>query len=260
MIYTVQPDDSLCPITKNYNSTASNADQILDTTSRVEYLRPQQTIPAPQETKPDPGPTPWPHFEENKKGTQFAVFKEKDIKKDIVIYNCRSSFFFMSKMAVEKTGCFSICEHAGTQCGRCFTSESLPFYVIPWNTNWVGLGDYGVVINTRTKKAAYAICADWGPKQNTTLISGNTLFAGKIGEGSIYLGKHLNIKDISPTPHKAFEPYNILYIIFPNSSNGVTTIKNVEQVNKDAHRYFKKWGGWPQAQYVLKENYGIILQ
>lgn len=211
-------------------------------------------VPTPQETTP--APDIWPSFLENKKGHQIAVFKAKDIKKDIPVYNARAAYFFMSKMAVETTGCFSICKHP---CGECFKSESTPFYVIPFNTNWVSLGDYGVVINTRTKEAAYAICADWGPKQDSVTLAGNTMFSGKIGEGSIHLGKHLKIKDIHPNPSSAFEPFGILYIIFPNSANGVRSLKTVQEINKDAHRFFRKWGGWPQVQFVLKEHFNIKI-
>ncbi|MBU7315231.1 LysM peptidoglycan-binding domain-containing protein [Paenibacillus oleatilyticus] len=216
-----------------------------------------EEVPRPQDTQPIPGT--WPDFPEVKKGHQISVFKARDIRKDIPIYNARAAYFFMSKMAVEATGCFSICDHSVSPCGNCFRSETVPFYVIPHNTNWVSLGDYGVVINTRTKEAAYAICADWGPKQDTVVLAGNTSFSGKIGEGSVDLGKRLNIKDITPNPLRAFEPFGILYIIFPNSANGVRTIKSVPEINRDAHRFFRKWGGWPQAKFVLDEHYNITI-
>lgn len=214
-------------------------------------------VPSPQETKPLPDY--WPSKPEWKKGHKIAVFKAKDIKKDIPVYNSRAAYFFMSKMAVELTGCYSICDQTVRPCGQCFKSESTPFYVMPHNTNWVSLGDYGVVINTRSKKATYAICADWGPTHDSISLAEGTKFAGKIGVGSIHLGKQLSIKDIAPNPTKAFEPFGIVYIIFPGSANGVRTIKSIEEINKDAHRAFRKWGGWEQAKFVLKEHYNITL-
>ena len=137
-------------------------------------------VPTPQETLPVPG-GPWPTFVQI--GQTIAMFKEKDMGKilkkevNIPIYISRAAFFFMSKMAVEETGCFSIC---GAQCRNCFKSENVPFYVIPHNTNWVNIGDYGVVINTRTKKAAYAICADWGPKHDTKILTEGTTYSGRM--------------------------------------------------------------------------------
>lgn len=214
-------------------------------------------VPSPQETKPLEGS--WPSKSEWKKGHKIAVFKAKDIGKEIPIYNSRAAYFFMSKMAVETTGCYSICDHSVRPCGKCFKSESTPFYVMPHNTNWVSLGDYGVVINTRTKKASYAICADWGPTHESISLAEGTRFAGKIGEGSIHLGKQLAIKDIAPNPTRAFEPFGMIYIIFPGSANGVRTIKSVEEINKDAHHAFSKWGGWDQVKFVLKEHYNITI-
>jgi LysM domain/Fungal chitosanase of glycosyl hydrolase group 75 len=214
-------------------------------------------VPSPQETKPRPDE--WPPKREWRKGHKIAVFKAKDIDENIPIYNSRAAYFFMSKMAVELTQCYSICDHSVRPCGKCFKSESTPFYVMPHNTSWVSLGDYGVVINTRTKKATYAICADWGPTHESISTAEGTKFVGKIGEGSIHLGKQLDIKDIKPNPKKAFEPFGIVYIIFPGSANGVRTIKSVEEINKDAHHAFSKWGGWEQAQLVLKEHYNITM-
>lgn len=214
-------------------------------------------VPSPQETQPHPDT--WPIPPEWAKGQKIAVFKAKDINKDIPIYNSRAAYFFMSKMAVELTGCYSICDQSVRPCGNCFKSESTPFYVMPHNTNWVSLGDYGVVINTRTKKATYAIFADWGPKHDTISFAEGTKFAGKIGEGSMNLGKQIDIKDIHPNPKEAFEPFGIVYIIFPGSSNGIRVIKSVEEINKDAHHAFSKWGGWKQAQLVLKEHYNITI-
>ncbi|WP_238540584.1 glycoside hydrolase family 75 protein [Paenibacillus mucilaginosus] len=210
-----------------------------------------RAVPSPQETTEEPDL--WPAFV--KKGHTMAVFKARDINKNIPIYNARASYFFMSKMAVEETGCYSICDHSVRPCGKCFTSEAVPFFVMPHNTNWIGLGDYGVVINTRTKQAAYAICADWGPKEQATVLKENTVYSGKIGEGSIHLGKLLNIKDIAPHPKRAFEPYGVLYILFPNSSTGARVLQSAEEINRNAHRHFKKWGGWKQAKYVLKEHF-----
>lgn len=214
-------------------------------------------VPSPENTKPLPDA--WPFKPEWRKGNKIAVFKAKDINKDIPIYISRAAYFFMSKMAVEETGCFSICDHSVNPCGNCFKSETAPFYVMPHNTHWASLGDYGVVINTRTKKAAYAICADWGPTHEAVTLSESTRFAGKLGEGSIHLGKQLNLKDIAPNPIKAFEPFGVIYIIFPNSANGVRTIKSVEEINKDAHLALRRWGGWEQVQFVMKEHYNITL-
>lgn len=214
-------------------------------------------VPSPQETKQYP-PDEWPSKPEWKKANKVAVFKAKDIGKDIPIYISRAAYFFMSKMSMDKPGCYAICDKSVRPCGKCFKRETTPFYVMPWNTHWVSLGDYGVVINTRTKKAAYAICADWGPINQSISLAEYTKFSGMIGEGSVNLGRQLDIKDIH-LPDKAFEPFGVVYIIFPGSANGVRTIKSVEEINRDAHEAFSKWGGWEQAEFVLKEHYNITL-
>jgi hypothetical protein len=242
-----------------YSERESLNSEIGKTTPRKELNENDdwRQVPSPQETKPLPDY--WPSKPDWKKGQKIAVFKAKDIHKDIPIYNSRAAYFFMSKMAVEVTGCYSICDQSVRPCGKCFKSESTPFYVMPHNTNWVSLGDYGVVINTRTKQASYAICADWGPTHESISLVEGTRFAGKIGEGSIHLGKQLNIKDIAPNPKQAFEPFGMIYIIFPGSANGVRTIKSVEEINKDAHEAFRKWGGWEQVKFVMKEHYNLTL-
>jgi hypothetical protein len=213
-------------------------------------------VPSPQETKPLPDT--WPIESKFRKGNLFTVFTDKDIKKNIPIYISRGAFVFMSKMAMDDPGCYSICDHSVKPCGQCFKRETHPFYVMPYNTNMVSLGDYGVVINTRTKKAAYALCADWGKPHDSISFSEGTRFIGRIGEGSVHLGRQLDIKDIH-LPNKAFEPNGVLYIVFPNSADGVRTIKSVAEINKDANKEFKRWGGWEQAEFLLKEHYNITL-
>ncbi|MCZ8519200.1 MULTISPECIES: LysM peptidoglycan-binding domain-containing protein [Paenibacillus] len=215
---------------------------------------PSSPVLPPQETKPIPG-QPWlPDMP----GHSIAVFKERILNKEVTIpiYVSRAAFFFMSKMAVEQTGCFAIC---GAKCQNCIRSENVPFYVLPHNTEWGRLGDYGVVINTRTKKATYAICADWGPKHSNTVLTEGTRFSGHIGEGSVHLGKQLDITGIKPNPLNGFEPFGVVYIIFPNTTKGVKPISSVEEINIAGHNAFKMWGGWPQAQYLLKRHYNIDI-
>lgn len=207
----------------------------------------------PLQTPGDPDQWPIPQ-QLPLKGEPIAVFKETDINKSIPIYTSRAAYFFMSRMVVEPTKCFSICNQKISPCGDCFKSESTPFYIMPHPISWVSLGDYGVVINTREKTAAYALFADWGPKnESITLNTARTLFSGKIGTGSIYLGKQLKVNPTEPTQ------YGIVYIIFPNSANGIKTIKSVEEINKEASKAFKRWGGWPQAKYLLKNHYNITM-
>ncbi|MCR8846586.1 glycoside hydrolase family 75 protein [Paenibacillus sp. SC116] len=206
-----------------------------DDPSRSVVPHPDQTIPIDD---------PWP--EDSRKGSIIATFTAKDLKnKRIPIYLARAAYFFMSKMAVEGEGPYSICD-SKRGCPNFFRSAKTPFYVLPRNTNWGSIGDYGVVINTRTKKTTYAIFADWGPDT-------------KIGEGSFYLGRRLDIKDITPNPNQGYEPFGVVYIVFPGSANGIRAVKTVEEIRKEAHEAFKKWGGWPQAKFVLKEHYNITL-
>lgn len=208
-------------------------------------------------------PNPKQFYVQPERINQFALFQERILKTDqkdtlIPIYNSRSAYFFMSKMEVEGDGCYSICK---ASCSICYKSSEHPFFLIPQYTQWLGLGDYGVVINLNTKEqqAAYAICVDF-EKHETKIINGNTVFRGKIGKGSIALGKALNINDIAPNPLAAFQPFKIVYIIFPNThSPAKNRIKTVKEINEEAHRAFQDWGGWPYAQFVIKEKYDIIL-
>ncbi len=279
MIYTVQPGESLQHICQRFHVSLNelmianqmivptvtlgqtlfipfhSENKIINTgignaTPQGDYSWRQET---PEVTPQIPGF--WP--QDTRTGNKIAVFQEKDTRKDIPIYNARAAIFFMSKMAIEEPQCFALC---GNQCRECFKSESTPFYVMPHNTSWVSLGDYGVVINTRTKKSAFAICGDWGPKHQP--LAEGSKFVGRIGEGSIYLGKQLDIKYIAPNPLAGYESSGVLYIVFPGSasSENLATIKSVENINKEAHYAFRKWGGWKQAKFVLKEHYNINFQ
>jgi len=235
--------------------TKENSTTTLDT---VEILESRDGIISPKSAKPNPNVFYMPP----ERIDQVALFQETILKKNrrVPIYNSRACYFFMNKMAVEGEGCYSICK---TSCNICYKSKEHPFFVMPKYTHWVRLGDYGVVINLDTPehKAAYALCADLGPDK-TKIINGNTVFKGKIGEASIYLGKYLKIKDSHLSDGSlAFQSNKILYIIFPNTASYTTNkIKTIKEINEEAHKSFEMWGGWPHAKFVVKQKYQIDLK
>lgn len=249
-------DNSPLPITKENISTILDTDDI--------WQRAPDII-SPKTAKHSPD-CPILMTEGSNRIDQVAIFKERVLdtdKKDreIPIYNSRAAYFFMTKMATDgNEGCYSLCN----ACNPCTSSRSSHFFVMPKYTYWSRLGDLGVIINlnTRQQETAYAICADFGPDQ-TISERNNTLFKGRLGEGSIALCRHLKVKDSEiGDGSRGFQPDNMLYIVFQNSSftifkrNKVYTLK---ELNELAHSIFQCWGGWKYAQYVVKQKYGLDL-
>lgn len=94
-----------------------------------------------------------------------------------------------------------------TDCARYVNSDSIPYIVIPSNTEmrkYAKLGDIARVKNLRNGKTSYAICADIGPKD-------------KIGEGSIFLANQLGINS---SPRKGGVADSVSYEIYTGSGNG----------------------------------------
>lgn len=248
-MYKIETEDSPYSIKEEYSTTIS------DTVDISEF---RNDIISPKTARPDPEIFYMP----TERVDQVALFQERILNEDkkVPIYNSRASYFFMNKMAVEGEGCYSICK---SSCGICYKSKIHPFFVMPKYTQWIRLGDYGVVINLNTKEqeSAYAICADLGPDE-TIALNNNTVFKGKIGEGSLALGKYLKIKDSElGIGDQAFQPNNMLYIVFPGSASYTANkIRTIKEINEHAHRYFQMWGGWSHAQFVVKQKYNIILK
>ncbi|SRR5581483_208033 len=92
---------------------------------------------------------------------------------------------------------------------RYVDAESIPYIVLPGgHLGNASLGDYAIVINTRTGKRIAAIVADAGPKH-------------KIGEASIATARELLGNDHCSPRNGGTEKAYIRYIVFPNSRDGV---------------------------------------
>jgi hypothetical protein len=251
-MHSVERDNSLFSITKENRPTTLDTVEMLEFRSDIispKSAKPHQKKPVDLATRID----------------QIAIFQERILKSDreytkIPIYNSRASFFFMNKMAVEEDGCYTICKTSCDVCFKNYKSREYPFFVMPQYTHWTRVGDLGVIINLASEdhKAAYSICADLGPDQ-TIIENNSTVFKGKIGEGSIALGKYLKIKDSEIGDGSgAFQPSHILYIVFPNSG---VLVENgtIKEINEKAHLLFQMWGGWDYAKVVVQQKYNINL-
>ncbi len=105
--------------------------------------------------------------------------------------------------------CTSLCGASKklTDPARYVNSDSIPYIVIPNNKTLLGevkMGDIAKVKNLRNGKTSYAICADVGP-------------IDKIGEGSIYLARKL---DVNSSPRTGGVSDSISYVIYIGSGNG----------------------------------------
>ncbi|MBA3651272.1 MAG: hypothetical protein H0W66_07295 [Chthoniobacterales bacterium] len=91
---------------------------------------------------------------------------------------------------------------------RYVDSESIPYIVLPGGKlGGAKLGDYALVINTRTKDRVKAIVADSGPKN-------------KLGEASIATAEALLGKSKSSPKTGGTDEKIIRYIVFPGSGDG----------------------------------------
>lgn len=98
------------------------------------------------------------------------------------------------------------------------------------------IGDFGVVINLLNNKMAYAVFADYGPRN-------------KIVEGSMALANQLGI---NPNPRTGgIQEKNILYLVFPKSGAGQGSIPSLEEINQRGKILFNEWGGMEQVKAVL---------
>jgi GH25 family lysozyme M1 (1,4-beta-N-acetylmuramidase) len=98
------------------------------------------------------------------------------------------------------------------------------------NPDGAELGDFSTVINMKNKRIAHAIFADSGPW-------------GKLGEGSLALGKALG--------RKGDEDLDLVYVVFPKSRHTRPWPVSVEDINTEGDRLFRQWGGMEQLNALF---------
>ena len=118
---------------------------------------------------------------------------------------------------------------------RYVDASSIPFFVLPGPALHAGharLGDFGAVWNPRTKKLAFAIFADIGPKT-------------RIGEGSIALARELGIPD---SPLTGGAARGIVYLVFAGSGNGFA--RPLTQIRTNGKKLLERWGGQARLENI----------
>ncbi|MDP4177171.1 MAG: LysM peptidoglycan-binding domain-containing protein [Bacillota bacterium] len=253
MKYVVKQNDSLYLIAKKFNMSV---EKIMKLNNLInDKLKVGQVLIIAEQTFDGMGKdeNQGIYSEVAKEAEQIAVFKDWRVapkpnhRTDVDIYIHKAAIFYMSKMAID--------EGSNTSLGFVDTN-TIPFLVLPKNTNWAKLGDFGIVINTVNWKSSFAIFADWGKphnKEENTVAIKSTLLVGTIGEGSYELARRLDIDTISQNGEQAYQPDNIIYIVFPNSGNGER--KSVGQIEKAGKNLFDKWGGNQQLKKHVKSCY-----
>ncbi len=121
---------------------------------------------------------------------------------------------------------------------RYIDSTKIPYLVLPKavaNKLGAQLGDFGTVINDKSRRLTQAIFADIGP-------------AGKLGEGSIALAEALGIPS---SPRRGGARSNVIYIVFPGSGAGKP--RPIEEINTEAAQAFDSWGGMKQVATCFAE-------
>lgn len=120
---------------------------------------------------------------------------------------------------------------------RYVNSSNIPYIVLPGNSLIKGtgakLGDFAVVFNSKSGQITNAIYADIGPK-------------AKIGEGSIALADALGINS---NPKTGGTGEGVMYVVFPSSGNGKP--RTIEEINNEATKKFKDWGGMTRLKACL---------
>lgn len=86
--------------------------------------------------------------------------------------------------------------------------------------------------NRRTRKLAFAIFADIGPKT-------------RIGEGSMALARELGIRD-SPLSGGAAD--GIAYVVFAGSGNGFA--RPLAQIRANGKQLLERWGGLARLEGI----------
>lgn len=118
---------------------------------------------------------------------------------------------------------------------RYVDASAIPFFVLPAPALHVGharLGDFGVVLNRRNGRLAFAILADIGPKT-------------RIGEGSIALAEALGLPS---SPLAGGAAGGIVTVVFAGSGNGFG--RPAAQIRANGARLLKEWGGVARLEAV----------
>ena len=105
-------------------------------------------------------------------------------------------------------------------------------------------GDFAAVYYPRTKKIAYAIFAETGPKK-------------AIGEGSIQLADDLGIyksgESRDARKGKGIDSAKIIYVVFPGSKHSPPWPVAVETIRAEGARLFAEWGGLARLKKCFPE-------
>jgi hypothetical protein len=115
---------------------------------------------------------------------------------------------------------------------RYVDSSQIPYVVLPPEVSrqlGARLGDFAVVIRSRTRQLAEAIFADIGPRR-------------KIGEGSIALADALGIPS---SPRRGGVNRGVIYVIFPGAGNGEP--RGIDEIIAAADILFETFGGMDQV-------------
>ncbi|MCX7920619.1 MAG: LysM peptidoglycan-binding domain-containing protein [Clostridia bacterium] len=250
--YVVAPEDNLYSIAEKFSTTVEVLKELNNLTGDL-VLPGQQLIISAPIVIPESSET----LEAIRLGDEMAIFKDHRAvggRKNVTIYKIGDSIYYMSKMAIDEGRRTSLCRKVNGRCVEHVNTYQTPFYVLPQNTAWAGLGDFGVVINTRRdNKLAYAIFADWGPKETRGIR--RTELVGTLGEGSVALGRSIDITGIRPNPLSAYQLDGILYIVFPGSGEGQGKLKKIEEINNRGAELFGQWGGMEQVNTILQNHY-----
>lgn len=125
---------------------------------------------------------------------------------------------------------------------RYVDSTKIPYIALPStfkNSLGVSLGDFAIVVNSKTGKISPAIFADVGPRF-------------KLGEGSIKLSQALGNDPFVGGKAKRGIPNNtVYYIVFPGSGNGKP--RSLLEIYSKAEKRFKDWGGIQQLKICFPD-------
>ncbi len=112
---------------------------------------------------------------------------------------------------------------------RYVDASKIQYVAVPPETDgWgVKLGDFAVVMNSKSGRVAFAIVADIGPP-------------AKLGEGSIALADAIGI---ASSPRDGGLPGGVVYAIFPGSGKG--TPRLAADIDWEGQRLFDALGGRP---------------
>lgn len=123
----------------------------------------------------------------------------------------------------------------GSDPARYVDASKIPYIVLPGSLArdaGARLGDFAVVMNVREQKMSYAIFAD----------------VGTFGEGSVALADNLGIWSNARAGGRRA---GLFYVVFPGSGNGQP--RTVEEINTEAGKVFRDWGGPEQLTSCATE-------